>query len=58
MGVSLGFLRKLLVLATIAAVVAGSVAVIERLVFVSPKPAVSGEPPQKKSVPQRRWRLT
>ncbi|RUU06818.1 hypothetical protein EOD23_12385 [Mesorhizobium sp. USDA-HM6] len=57
------FLKKLLILAVVGAVGAGAVALIERLMFEDPRPAVSGEPPplstiKKKPVRQRKWRLT
>ncbi|CDX43053.1 exported hypothetical protein [Mesorhizobium sp. SOD10] len=63
MGVSLHVLKKLLVLAALGGVAAGAVALTERFIFASPKPAVSGEPPplpviKKKPVRQWKWRLT
>ncbi|AZO34275.1 hypothetical protein EOA27_08680 [Mesorhizobium sp. M2A.F.Ca.ET.037.01.1.1] len=59
----MGFLRTLLILAVVGAVAAGAVALTERFIFDSPKPAVSGEPPplpviKKKPVRQWKWRLT
>ena len=59
----MGFLKKLLILAVIGAVGASAVALIERLMFDVPKPAVSGEPPplpiiKEKPVRQWKWRLT
>jgi hypothetical protein len=56
----LGFLKKVLILAVIGAVGASAVALIERLMFEVPKPAVSGEPLSmlpKKPAQHRRWLL-
>ena len=56
----MGFLKRLLILAVIGAVGASAVALIERLMFDVPKPAVSGEPPSmlpKKPAQHRRWFL-
>ncbi|TIQ51776.1 hypothetical protein [Mesorhizobium sp.] len=57
------FLRKLLILAVVGAVGAGAVALVERLMFEAPRPAVSDEPPplpviKKKPIRQWKWRLT
>ncbi|WFP62777.1 hypothetical protein [Mesorhizobium sp. WSM4904] len=55
------FLKKLLILAVVGAVGAGAVALMERLMFEAPTPAVSGEPPSiipKKPARQWKWRLT
>ncbi|RWA76275.1 hypothetical protein EN836_08250 [Mesorhizobium sp. M1C.F.Ca.ET.193.01.1.1] len=57
------FLRKLLILAVVGAVGAGTVALVEHLMFEAPRPAVSDVPPplpviKKKPVRQWKWRLT
>ncbi|WP_292314456.1 hypothetical protein [Mesorhizobium sp.] len=54
-------LKKLLILAIVGAAGAGAFALIERLMFEAPRPALSGEPPAlipKKPAERWNWRLT
>ncbi|RWF66832.1 hypothetical protein [Mesorhizobium sp.] len=52
-------LKKLLIVALCAAIAAGTVAIIERLVLEPPRPALTGEPPPLpviKQKPVRQWK--